>query len=796
MGKLSLDKGGSGENKLFKDNYSSSNGLPSGGGGSNQDDGSGLGCLLKILGIILGGIVALARGDCDSDFDSRSSYDPSRAAREARDFTQQMREFHKARALSDESASPEEKERSQTRFEEFERAPGVELPPLDLASWNGRDAVEPGRRGLITVNGAEFPFRYCPSGSIGAKRAYSQDKKDELNLSVSEGFWLLETETTLEMATALLENHPALSEDEKLKPAVPLSARTFSGFIAVLNDRSLAPKGWKFAVPSDEMWEYAYWAGNDKDHNRGNAGKERRGALLPVGSYDANEWGFRDMYGNVAEFCYRGVKEFGLVNSTRDVALGGDWEYSREVYDPFPRDVTRDSMEEVELGATGLRLAIVKENVKTGEPKTGVRFGSPFADFAKSRDSIVPEISPGVDMPDLDPSEIDKGEPEPGRKLVLTIDGVEFPFRRCPKGRLERKELFLPVEKLGEQHWEQQGNFGSIVSGFKVRDVNLETTEDYWTLETETTREMWNLVFEKEESLSETSKRLPISGVTYEQAEQFVEKLNEKGVAPSGWRFAIPTQSQWELACRAGSNTRLYWGDEDESEIEEREIGDDEELSQEDRDSIAELRKKIDNEKSKNQRLIKMMERRLELAKKAREKNPDVQIDKYTPEELERIIERIKSENSVLSSDEEPKPIEELKTGADLSDAERKWAKRDRAERARDKRRETRNQEAAKKVNAYVTYELRREEATPVGSFEPNQWGLRDMLGNVQEWVDFDEPNRPLFERPRRGGSWKTLLSNLDAVSEFKTYVCSEIEDLGFRIVLVRDKNAQISGKH
>ena len=74
------------------------------------------------------------------------------------------------------------------------------------------------------------------------------------------------------------------------------------------------------------------------------------------------------------------------------------------------------------------------------------------------------------------------------------------------------------------------------------------------------TQEQWEAVMGSNPSYFKGPKN-PVEQVSWEDCQKFLGKLNAKSAAGGG-KFQLPSEAQWEYACRAGSTTRYCFGDD------------------------------------------------------------------------------------------------------------------------------------------------------------------------------------------------------------------------------------------
>ncbi len=87
---------------------------------------------------------------------------------------------------------------------------------------------------------------------------------------------------------------------------------------------------------------------------------------------------------------------------------------------------------------------------------------------------------------------------------------------------------------------------------------SVTLTQGYWLADTACTQALWQAVMGANPAEFKDNPNNPVETVSWDDVQDFIAKLNE--LVP-GLKACLPTEAQWEYACRAGTSTPFSFGE-------------------------------------------------------------------------------------------------------------------------------------------------------------------------------------------------------------------------------------------
>ena len=389
-----------------------------------------------------------------------------------------------------------------------------------------------------------------------ASEKWRVDNETQHEVTITKPFYIGKYEVTQEQWEGVMGEHGSENKGAKY-PVTYVSWKECQEFIKKLNGQTSGG----YRLPTEAEWEYACRAGTNTTYSFGDSLKDidaniNGSSTKAVGSYRPNAFGLYDMHGNVWEWCEDWYADYpaGLVTDPIGPATGKSRVLrggSFHNYESRARSSLRfDNQPFYQNYFFGFRLARTMNIEGLSEPDIK-EFLLKVKKEQEAKTEKEQEAKTKKEEEAKGRKEVEETKAKDAQKKETMIlhkevedkidlgKGINLEMVLIPSGKFM---MGSPVSEKAHRKDETQ------------HEVTL--TKPFYMGKYEVTQEQWETIMGDNPSKIKGEK-LPVINVSWLDCQEFIKKLNEN--TNGGYR--LPTEAEWEYACRAGTSTAFSYGD-------------------------------------------------------------------------------------------------------------------------------------------------------------------------------------------------------------------------------------------
>ncbi len=149
-------------------------------------------------------------------------------------------------------------------------------------------------------------------------------------------------------------------------------------------------------------------------------------------------------------------------------------------------------------------------------------------------------------------------KPKPDGRIEVKFNTLGMKFVKVPAGGLAMGKLCRQEDPDAYQKCQQEGRDDET-------PAHLVTVGAFWMGQYEVTQAQWSAIMQNNPSyfddgkLRESSLNFPVENVSWEEVQEFLKRLSHR----EGKQYRLPTEAEWEYACKSGGKDEKYCGGND-----------------------------------------------------------------------------------------------------------------------------------------------------------------------------------------------------------------------------------------